>query len=114
MSHFFAAANRRLFGSRFAEDGRYRPRNGADIDLLRANGQGLVAVTAADEIDAFDRQGQVVPRLVYQVPAAPFEAAGCTPREGDTIMFGTISRIVKSAQRIDDGLNWRLELGETW
>lgn len=113
MTHFFATAAGKLFGSKFAEDARYRPRQGADLDLLRADRQGVIAVTDADFDAGLDRMTQKAPRLVYDAPAAPFTAAGVTPGARDVLVIGSVSRLVKSVERRDDGLIWRLVLGET-
>jgi len=112
MAHFFERAHARLFGGKLAEDARYRPRQGGDIDLLTADGQGVIAVTDADFDAGLDRLTQKAPRLVYDAPAAPFTAAAITPVARDTVVFGDVSRMVKSVERRDDGLTWRLVLGE--
>lgn len=113
MTHFFAGAHARLFGGRLAVNGRYRPRQGGDIDLLKSASHGLVAVTDADFDAGLDRLTQKAPRLVHDVPAAAFAAAGVTPAARDTVVIDGTSYMVRSVERRDDGLTWRLALGET-
>jgi hypothetical protein len=112
MTHFFERAMGRLFRGKLAQDARYRPRQGADIDLLRANGQGVIPVTDADFDAGLDRMSQTAPKLVFDAPASAFETAAVTPGRNDVLMLDAGARLVKSAERRDDGLVWRLTLGE--
>lgn len=108
MSHFFDRATARLFGSKLAEDARYRPKVGGDIDLLKENGQGVIRGSQDNEFSL--GPGAVAPAMTCDIPASAFDAA---PMDGDRLIIGGVAFVVRTPKRSTDRLVWTMVLGET-
>lgn len=107
MTHFFDRANARLFGGKLAQDARYRPRQGADFDLLTADGQGVI--TSAEDMDSQMGLGAVAPGIKGSAPAAAFAA---DPVDGDRLVIDGVAYLVRSPRRTADRLIWDFTLNE--
>jgi hypothetical protein len=69
----------------------------------------MIPVTAGDS-EMQIAGSMVVPELIYEADGAQFDIA---PLERDTVLFGTTSYYVKSVQKVNDNLVYRLSLGTT-
>lgn len=93
-----------LFSGPMSEAARYRPRNGPDFDI------SVIPAAAGDMDMNINQAGMVLPEAMYEADAAQFSV---TPTEGDTMLIGTVSYIVKSVRRVNDGMVWRFSMGAT-
>jgi hypothetical protein len=93
-----------LFSGPMSEAARYRPRNGPDFDIT------VIPAAAGDMDMNINQAGMVLPETMYEANAAQFTV---TPTEGDTMLIGTVSYIVKSVRRVNDGMVWRFSMGAT-
>lgn len=107
MVHFFNRASARLFSGRLAEDARYRPKLGADFDLLKAAGQGVVRSSS----DSESQMGlsAVAPGMRCSAPATAFDV---DPVDGDRLVIDDVAYLVRSPRRSADRLIWDFTLNE--
>jgi hypothetical protein len=99
----FTAPLAAIFAGPMGETARYRPRVGAAFAVK------MIPVTAGDS-EMQIAGSMVVPELIYEADGAQFDIA---PLERDTVLFGTTSYYVKSVQKVNDNLVYRLSLGTT-